>query len=302
MAKNDKPDHNPETGEVIEENTAVTVIDQSGGAVATMDEFDYGEDAGAGFDNQTSEDVSIPFIVVLQPGSPLVQAPDSNYKAGMIINNTTGEILGDTKTGVSFVPALTEHFLVEWVPRDNGGGFVGQHAIDSDLAIQVRRDQALGVYKHPENGNDLIETFYVYGVVLDNETGAAIPAVWPFWSTHIKPYKDWMFRARSIVIPLPDGRKMTSKNLPLWAFGYNVKTKFKSEKGFNWYIPIMGWADKDAMASRIKPGSDVYMSAKSVYEGITSGKTKVDTGNLSRESASDATPAKGDVTAEEAPY
>jgi hypothetical protein len=52
---------NQQTGEV----TTTTATD----AVAA-DNYDYGQDAGAGFENQTSEDVSVPFIVLLQPGSP----------------------------------------------------------------------------------------------------------------------------------------------------------------------------------------------------------------------------------------
>lgn len=297
--KADKID--PKTGEVLEETTTAVATIQEGGALVAADEFDYGDDAGQGFDNQTSDDVSVPFYTILQPGSPVVQAPDTPFKAGMVINNTTQEIFGDTKDGMTFVPAYTEHLLVEWVPRDNGGGLVGSHAIDSDLAIKVRADQPLGKYKHPDNGNDLIETFYVYGITID-ANGVESPGVMSFSSTHIKPYKDWMFRARSVVIPTPNGGKITSKNMPLWAFAYHIKSTYISKNGFNWYQPIISWAGENAMDSRVSPKSDTYAAAKSVYEGVSSGKTKADTASLKRDEVVDGAPAKGDVSAEAAPY
>lgn len=293
---------------VVKENKQVATTDNGSTEVIDPSQnYDYGNDAGAGFDNQTGEDVSVPFLVLLQPGSPEVQGEDAVAKAGMWINKTTGEVYSG-KDGVTFIPALTEHLLVEWKPRDAGGGLVDQHAIDSELARRVRAQQPLGAYKHPDMHNedpnkinDLVETFYAYGVFVD-PNGFASPAVIAFSSTHIKPYKDWMFRVRSIVIPLPNGGKLTSRQLPLWALSYQFRTLKQEKNGFTWYVPAIGFAGKDASDSRVPPGSDLYEAAKGVYEGVSSGRVKAATETLVREERTDDAPKKGDVTAEKAPY
>lgn len=289
----------PSTGEVLEEG-------KSSGQVATQTqgglpaEYDYGEDAGAGFDNQTSEDIAIPFLEVLQPGSPEVQGEDAKGKSGMIINKSTGEVYSG-RDGITFIPAYTQHLLVEWVPRDNGGGLVGQHAIDSDLAKKVRAEQPLGTYKHPDNGNDLVETFYVYGVLVD-ENGSPLPAVIAMSSTKIKPYKDWQFKIRSIVIPLDNGAKLTSAKLPLWAFAWKLATVFVEKNGYKWYNWTTAFAGTNAKDSMVKPGTELYLAAKSVYEGIRTGAVRAATETLRREDAVDETPRQGDKSAAAAPY
>jgi hypothetical protein len=288
-----------ETGEVT---TALTTVDPNANLPA---EYDYGTDAGAGFDNQTGEDVSVPFYEVLQPGSPEIasQGEDGELKAGMIINRTTGDAVSG-RGGLTFVPAYTQHVVVEWVPREKGGGLVEVHAIDSELAKKVRSEQPLGKYKHPTNDNDLIETFYVYGVVI-LESGDPTPGVIAFSSTKIKPYKDWSFRMRSIVLALPDGRKMTSRQLPMWAFAYSLKTLFMEKNNYKWYNWVIGFASgKGASDSRVVPGSPVYLAAKSVYEAVSAGTLKADTRNLREEGggAAEAEPKAGDRTGADAPY
>jgi hypothetical protein len=291
------------TGEVIEETPGTDLVAGAPGtALAVTDEWDYGNDAGLGTENQTAEDVSVPFFIVLQPGSPKVQQPDATVKAGQIINNTTDDVYGDAKTGMTFIPSYTEHTFLEFIPRDNGGGLVGMHAIDSDLIKQVRESQPLGKYVHPDNKNDLIETFTVYGVAVDRD-GNGVPAVMGFQSTHIKPYKDWMFRARSIVLTNPKtGAKITAKQMPLWAFAYSIRTVWTEKNGFKWYGISVGFAGKDAVDSRVPAGSALYELAKSVHEGVSTGRTKADTSSLTREETGDAAPQKGDVNAADAPY
>lgn len=290
-AKTAEPAHDPETGEVIEApKTALAATD-----------YDYGDDIGGGFENQTSEDVSIPFITILQPGSPEVQGEDAPAKAGMFRNSTTGEFLSG-KHGLRFVPALTQHLLVEWIPKDpktgGGGGYVGPHEIDSDLARKVRESQPLGTYKHPTNDNDLVETFYVYGAMVDEE-GNGAPAVLGFSSTHISPYKAWMYRARSIVLALPDGRKQT--NLPLFSHRYRITTELKSKGGNSWYVPKVDFDGENAAAARLRPSDDLYRIAKEVKEAISAGNARA-APETARPERVDAAPARDDSNPEKAPY
>lgn len=286
----------PET-EVVDPKTGEVTTTRSG-PVAVPDEYaGYVEDSGSGFENQTSEDVAIPFISLLQPGSPEVQGEEAVAKAGMLINKTTGDVISG-KEGVSFVPAYTEHLMVEWTPREKGGGIVARHAIDSDLAKRVRETQPFGEYK-TESGNDLVETYYCYGVALDAEANG-YPAVLSFSSTMIRAYKGWMFRARSVVVALPDGRKLTK--LPLFSHGYRLRTERQEKNGHTWYTPVIGFAGENAEASRLPPSSDLYQMAKGVKEAISSGMARAATESLRREEGTDRAPAKGSPDAKDAPY
>lgn len=242
---------------VKEQNTAMAVY----GAYA-----DY---AGAGFENQTSDDYSIPFLQILQALSPQLQENDS-LRQGMILNTVTGEVW-DGKKGIAFVPATTQHVYVEWKPRDAGGGFVGIHEVNSDLVNHAKAASAeYGKYSTPD-GNELIETFYVYGIALDDD-GNASEAVLAFSSTKIKKYKGWMTKAKTIQIPLPDGRRIPA---PLFAHRYRLKTvSEKNNKGqfFNW--DAIAFDGENAQQARLLPDDPLFQSAVNIKSMIEQGKAR----------------------------
>ena len=278
------------------ENKEVVTQAEPAAQTALAQYADYETDRGAGFENQSSEDISVPFIEVVQSNSPEVESGAA--KPGDILCRATGEIWkGDE--GIAFVPATTQHVVVEWVPREKGGGIVTSHAMNDPLISQVRETQPLGKYRHPTNGNDLIETFYVYGLLVD-AAGNGNPAVLAFSSTKIKPYKDWQYRARSIVIALPDGRKLTK--LPLFSHRYrlttisqeNTKGKFK-----NWLVKFDG---ENAEAARIAPGDLIYVTAKQLGLDVNEGKKVADVSTAGAQDEVDSTPRRGSTDAEDAPY
>ncbi len=242
---------------VKEQNTAMAEY----GAFA-----DY---AGAGFENQTSDDYSIPFLQILQALSPQLQENDS-LRQGMILNTVTGEVW-DGKKGIAFVPATTQHVYVEWKPRDSGGGFVGIHEVNSDLVNHAKAASSeYGKYTTPD-GNELIETFYVYGIALDDD-GNASEAVLAFSSTKIKKYKGWMTKAKTIQIPLPDGRRIPA---PLFAHRYRLKTvSEKNNKGqfFNW--DAIAFDGENAQQARLLPDDPLFQAAVNIKSMIEQGKAR----------------------------
>lgn len=229
----------------------------------------YADYAGAGFENQTSDDYSIPFLQILQALSPQLQENDS-LRQGMILNTVTGEVW-DGKKGIAFVPATTQHVYVEWKPRDAGGGFVGIHEVNSDLVNHAKAASSeYGKYSTPD-GNELIETFYVYGIALDDD-GNASEAVLAFSSTKIKKYKGWMTKAKTIQIPLPDGRRIPA---PLFAHRYRLKTvSEKNNKGqfFNW--DAIAFDGENAQQARLLPDDPLFQSAMNIKSMIEQGKAR----------------------------
>lgn len=231
--------------------------------------YDYGEFDGAGFEGQTKDDYAIPFIGVLQPMSPQLDELE-DAKAGMVINTVTNDVYKGTD-GVAFIPCLTQHVYVEWVPREQGGGIVGVHTLGSDLVRECKANQDFGKYVTPE-GNDLIETFYVYGILV-KEDGASEQVVIAFSSTKIKKYKQWMTKARTIQVPGPGGRRITP---PLFAHRYRLKTvKEKNKKGefWNWSVAFDG---PDASACRLAPTDPLFQEAVGCASMVKSGEAKAD--------------------------
>lgn len=227
----------------------------------------YADYAGGGFENQTQDDYSIPFISILQALSPQLQEPDTTLKQGMILNTVTGDSYAGNK-GIKFVPAVTQHEFIEFKPRDAGGGFVGRHAVDSEVVkIAQAASSEYGKYNTPD-GNELIETFAVYGIVV-TEDGDTSQAVVAFSGSKIKKYRAWMTKAKVIQIQLTDGRRIPA---PLFAHRYLLKTVVeKAPKGtfYNWVIEFDG---ANAIECRLLPTDPVFQDAVAIKGLLDSGK------------------------------
>lgn len=233
---------------------------------------DYSQYAGQGFESHTREDYAVPFLGILQSNSPQVET-NASARAGMLVNTVTKDTY-DGKEGLVFIPALTQHNVIEWKPRTLGGGFVAIHELDSDFIKKVKEEQEFGKWKSVkgnENSNDLNETFNVYGILLKGD-GSSEQMIISFGSTKIKIYKRWMTRARTIQLALPDGRRI---NPPLFAHKYRITTvSEKNSKGsfFNFNIEFDGG---NAEKARLGTSDALFQDAVSFADLIKSGSIKV---------------------------
>lgn len=177
-----------------------SVAKKSGTAVAT---HDYGDMGGKGFEDVKGTDLSIPFINVLQSNSPEVEEElIPGAKTGDMLNTVTKELI-KPEDGFIFQPVRKTEAWVEWVPRTKGGGFVAAYdPMSEEVKKAIAANNGSRIPPKGEdgkripfkiNGNDLIETYYMYGLLLDSE-GSEMQsfAVLSFSSTKIKPYRDWL--------------------------------------------------------------------------------------------------------------
>jgi hypothetical protein len=162
--------------------------------------YDYGDAAGEGFEGLGANDLSIPFLTLMQSNSVLVEDETNEIKAGDIVNSVTGEVM---KQPIIIHPCLRDHLWAEWVPRAKGGGRGDSHDDNSPLVQSVIKansgsrippedaDGKRNPFKTPA-GLDLIETFYYYVMIMDAD-GVSHEgfAIIPFSSTKIKVQKDW---------------------------------------------------------------------------------------------------------------
>lgn len=249
------------------DKTVEGAVKKAAGNSALAPLHDYGADAGAGFQGQTGDDYSMPFLALLQDLSPQVKGAGKieGAEPGLLFNTVSGEIADE----VNFIPALTEHVFVEWIPRKQGGGFVGKHPPSSEIVQKAKAaSTAFGHYETPE-GNGLQETFYVYGV-LDLGDGRVEPVAIAFASTKITVYKKWMTRVKLFTL---DGR--TSP--PLFAHQVVISGARQSNRqGQEFYNLQIEPAGDSIRESLLSPEDPRFLAAKAIGQLVKSGQARVD--------------------------
>jgi hypothetical protein len=253
--------------------------------------YDYGADAGVGFEGTTANDLSIPFIGILQSNSPQIDGdnPVAGAKPGMLINTVTGDLIDGDK-GQAFIPVHYDRAFVEWVPRTKGGGFVALHDPNSELVkAEVAKNSQRGKIVLG-NGNELIETEYCYCLLLEQD--AVTPsgfAVLSLTSTKLTPFRK--FKTSLF---------MLKGKPPLFVNRGVLKTvKQKNDKGTFYnatFAPAVGVDWKSSLIPNNAEHAELIEEAKSFRQMVLSGVAKA---------AFDTQNAAGDTgtgNAEDAPF
>lgn len=235
--------------------------------------IDYGEAAGDGLQDVGRDEVGVPFIKILQAQSPEVIGPNGQIagaKAGMLLNTGTEELLET----VTIVPAIRQHVFVEWRPRKSGGGIVNVYMPDSDIVkASIAASKEFGKYK-TEAGNDLVETFYVYAVVLEDDQPAGFVVV-PFSSSGIKHYKKkFMNRIRFCTVDNGQGLKV---NPPIYAHRVTIGTAQESNDDGTWSNYVIQFAkDNNVLQSLMKPDHAAFIAGAELKAMVDGGEAKAD--------------------------
>lgn len=258
--------------------TAVAKPDEKSSAVAA---YDYGADAGAGYDGLDSSDFSIPFINVLQSLSPQVAEETlEGAKAGMLHNNVTDELI-DGEEGLIFMTAAVQKKYVEWTPREAGGGFIAAHNPTDEIVAKAQsysQERALkfGKLETPD-GNQLVETYYLYGLLLepDGETSKGF-GVMSMTSTKIKLTKNWLTTIRQTL----------KGKIPIFAFRTVLRTvREKNDQGTYFNVSLKPFGGASWPESAAPPGSSILDEVKAFRDMIESGAAKADLSKTSTAAA-----------------
>ena len=226
----------------------------------------YEEDANLGFEQADEDAYAIPFLAILQSGSPQCKKSDGAYIKGAEegkLFNTVSEELYDGEEGFDIIPVHYKRAFIEWQPRETGGGFVAEHnaADGQDLMAQAVRDDK-GHDMLP-NGNLLVDTRAHYVLVVGKD-GTTEPAVMSMASTQMKKSRRWMTVMQNLKMTRPDGTKFTP---PMFSHVYHVSTVPESNDKGSWY----GW--KIVTGAQIED-VNLYSAAKSFRDAILSGEAK----------------------------
>ena len=240
--------------------------------IASADLFE--QDANAGFQTMTQDDLALPFLKVLGQMSPEVNKRHAKYiekaQPGMILNTVSNELYDGTE-GIQVIPCFYKREYVEW--RDRGeslGAPVNIYPSSSDIITKTTSD-ANNKDRLP-NGNYLENTASHFVLVTGTNTSTALITM---KSTQLKISRKWN--------SMMSGIKMKGKNglfTPAsYSHVYKLKTVQQSnDKGtwFGWDVSKIGQVQDKA----------VYDQAKSFSSNISKGNIKAKHGVDSEKSES----------------
>lgn len=217
-------------------------------------------------------DLAIPFIGVLQKGSPQVDDAHAKYiegaKVGMALNTVTGSVIDmrrgkDGKGGVEVILCYYDKKFVEWVPREDGGGFVAQFepgAPEIDKCFLNDKKRLV-----TPDGNLMVETAYHYILIRENPKEPWQWAVFPSKSSSLKMTRKWNSMVASLVVKGKDGKSIKP---PVFSQVWLLSTYPDQKDDFT-------WAACDIAHIGSVSDIETYEMAKAFATAVKSGAVRV---------------------------
>jgi len=246
---------------VVEKQTASTPM------LSSLEEF-----AGAGAENITSKDVSLPFLKILTNNSPQVTQGDSKFvseaRPGMVINSVLNKLYNGQE-GFNVVPCFFKFEYVEWADRgtQNSVAPVNSYPADSDIMSKTTRGDDRK--DRLPNGNYIEPTHYHYVMMVDENDQPSETAVIVMKATQAKKSKKW----NSMMLSQRRKGKNGFFQPPTWSQIYKLRTVLEKNSLGSWF----GWEiehEKDI------PNKTLMDAAMAFYETCKKGNAKV---NLSED-------------------
>jgi|TARA_R110002051_G_scaffold10482_4_gene39695 CRP-like cAMP-binding protein len=220
----------------------------------------FEEDMNLGFEEVSATNLQIPFLRIIQALSPQVKKSDGEFiegaAQGNIFNTVTRTFWGDE--GVVVIPTYFQMKFLEFVPRTQGGGFIGELSAASNDVLTAVRDKDTGM-ELLENGNELVRTAQHY-VKLVHEDGSLESAIIDMKKTQLKRSRIWM--------SMMTMQKRNGKTLPSFAKTYRLKSvEDGNDKGswYSWSVSVEGDID----------GLQTYLECKDFHKSVSSGELQL---------------------------
>lgn len=235
------------------------------------------EDAGAGTENFTQDDLQIPFLRVLQPVSPELKKKNEKYiegaEQGDVFNTVTRQIW-KAEDGVRIIMCGYVKKYLEFTPYEDGGGFHGELSADNPSVRAAKRE---GNKELLPNGNELVVSAQHYVMIQDPSTGGWQTAILDMKSSNLKVSRQW-----NTMIAMQEIKK-DGKSFKVPSFGiiWNLSTDERSNDMGSWQTwKIVG---KEGFVE----DADVYESAKNFARMVNEGEVKAAQDPDLEETASD---------------
>lgn len=232
-----------------------------------------------GFDENADKEMSVPFLALLQGQSKQIMDPECQVegaKPGLFLNTVSEEVYGSE---LVILPVLETMLYVEWVPRKPDGppvegAGVPQARYDpkDPFILGLRQEKDFGKLTHPENGNDIIQTTYLWALIL-HEDGNWEPIVISITSTKFGPYNRWRKKASMFTVLGDDGKKRRTD-----LSNHLIKLGVRGEKkhGYNFFNLTVEPAGGSIRTSLVlDPEDPRAVAAAELRKMALSGKAKM---------------------------
>lgn len=196
-----------------------------------------GDYAGAGLENTDRDSFAIPFLAIMQKGSPQVDKDDEAHvegaEVGDLMLTSTQELFKD-EDGVDVVFCGYRRVFLRWAPVDSGGGFKGELSVDEVQRLRSQGELVEEDGKLFANNGDLVRDTRIHYVLVVREDGTFTPAVISMSSTQIKKSKMLLTQIQSYIAKDSSGR---SFNPPSFGHVFHAETIAESNDKGSW----RGW-------------------------------------------------------------
>lgn len=250
--------------------------------------------ANEGLESVSAQDLAIPYLRILAQLSPQVNKRDGAYvqgaEAGMIYN-TVENVVYDGEEGIRVVPCYYRRVLVEWKPREQGGGYVATYHIEDKIGKTTFKDSK-GKDILP-NGNILENTAEFYVLLLDDEGGIKRCLI-TMTSTQLKKARTWVTQIQTTFGKGSDGRMFV---MPMMSHIYKLSTvEERNDKG-SWF----GWTISRERVFVLEDETDsaIFHMAKDFSKSIRAGEVKV---KQERDDDAPSGPSGQTVDADDIPF
>jgi len=193
-----------------------------------------GAKGSTGFEEADHTAYQIPMLSVLQKLSPQVDKDEPEYVKGAKPGQIYHNIRKETYDSITVIPAHYRKVYLEWVTRENGGGFRGEHGLAEGrkLLANCTRDDK-GRFILEENEHQLAETANFY-VLFEYSPGLYEPVLISMASSQLKTSRVWMSQLKAATIVIGDE---VYSDLKMNAYRWTMSTEALSNDKGKWF----GW-------------------------------------------------------------
>jgi hypothetical protein len=230
--------------------------------------IDMAADAGMGNENIDRDSLATPFLAIAQKMSPQVDKDDDRYVKGLEIGDlflTSNNTIFKDEEGVQIVFCGFQRKFLRWAPRDQGGGFKGEVAVDAVAAARATGEFTEVEGKLFADNGDLIRDTRVHYVMVLLPDGSYTPAVLSMASTQIKKSKQLLTQLTTYK-RTENGRTFTP---PQFGHIFRAETIAEQNDQGSW----RGWKfTREADVT----DTDLYLQCRLFSQQVVDNKVRVD--------------------------
>ena len=250
--------------------TGGDIVAAAGNKAVAVANDDYSQYAGAGTEEIGMEDMTIPFVRILQALSPQLneQKPEyiPNAKQGDFVNVATGRLIPRAQ-GLVVIPCAYQRLYTEWNPRAKGGGIVANLGTDRSRLDQceIKKGQAPTT---PE-GTEIVVSGTFFCLMLDEETGKVERVVISMSGTQLTNARKWCNKLKDYTGKKPDGTVFT---MPAFYMSYKLTNVQQTNEKGSWF----GWVVNPHKITReeLPGGPELFKAANAFKEEVLAGRVK----------------------------